>query len=107
MPIRYIPIDPIVLRGQAVLGNFSRTLRYSGNHKPGQRLSRGLPLYELRTVEHVRVGARRWGVNWRRHAAVALPRGINCMLVPIPTMTDNSRRWPYRSWSVIRSSRGS
>ena len=54
MPIRYIPIDPIVLRGQAVLGNFSRTLRYSGNHKPGQRLSRGLPLYELRTVEHVR-----------------------------------------------------
>ena len=54
MPIRYIPIDPIVLRGQAVLGNFSRTLRYSGNHKPGQRLNRGLPLYELRTVEHVR-----------------------------------------------------
>lgn len=54
MPIRYIPIDPIVLRGQAVLGNFSRTLRYSGNQKPGQRLSRGLPLYELRTVEHVR-----------------------------------------------------
>lgn len=54
MPIRYIPIDPIVLRGQAVLGNFSRTLRYSGNHKPGQRLSRGLPLYELRTVEQVR-----------------------------------------------------
>lgn len=54
MPIRYIPIDPIVLRGQAVLGNFSRTLRYSGNHKPGQRLSRGLPLYEVRTVEHVR-----------------------------------------------------
>lgn len=53
MPIRYIPIDPIVLRGQAVLGNFTRSLRYNGNHKPGQRLSRGLPLYELRTVEQV------------------------------------------------------
>lgn len=54
MPIRYIPIDPIVLRGQAVLGNFTRSLRYNGNHKPGQRLSRGLPLYELQTVEQVR-----------------------------------------------------
>ncbi len=55
MPIRYIPIDPIVLRGQAVLGNFSRTLRYNGNQKPGQRLSRGLPLYEMQTVERVGV----------------------------------------------------
>jgi len=54
MPIRYIPIDPIVLRGQAVLGNFTRSLRYSGNQKPGQRLQRGLPLYELQTVEQVR-----------------------------------------------------
>jgi adenine-specific DNA-methyltransferase len=54
MPIRYIPIDPIVLRGQAVLGNFTRALRYSGNQKPGQRLQRGLPLYELQTVEQVR-----------------------------------------------------
>ena len=53
MPIRYIPIDPIVLRGQAVLGNFSRTLRYNGNQKPGQRLSRGLPLYEVQTIEQV------------------------------------------------------
>lgn len=54
MPIRYIPIDPIVLRGQAVLGNFTRSLRYHGNHKPGQRLQRGLPLYELQTMEQVR-----------------------------------------------------
>ncbi len=54
MPIRYIPIDPLVLRGQAVLGNFTRSLRYHGNHKPGQRLSRGLPLYELQAVEQVR-----------------------------------------------------
>jgi len=54
MPIRYIPIDPIVLRGQAVLGNFTRALRYNGNQKPGQRLQRGLPLYELQTVEQVR-----------------------------------------------------
>ncbi len=53
MPIRYIPIDPIVLRGQAVLGNFARTLRYNGNQKPGQRLSRGLPLYEVQVVEQV------------------------------------------------------
>lgn len=56
MPIRYIPIDPIVLRGQAVLGNFTRSLRYNGNHKPGQRLSRGLPLYEVKTVEQVGPG---------------------------------------------------
>lgn len=54
MPIRYIPIDPIVLRGQAVLGNFTRSLRYHGNQKPGQRLQRGLPLYELKTLEQVR-----------------------------------------------------
>ena len=50
MPIRYIPIDPILLRGQAVLGNFTRTLRYHGNQKPGQRLRRGLPLYEVQVV---------------------------------------------------------
>ncbi len=54
MPIRYIPIDPIVLRGQAVLGGFSRALRYNGNQKPGQRLARGLPLYEVQTTEQVR-----------------------------------------------------
>ena len=54
MPIRYIPIDPIVLRGQAVLGRFSRALRYNGNDKPGQRLGRGLPLYEVQTTEQVR-----------------------------------------------------
>lgn len=58
MPIRYIPIDPIVLHGQAVLGNFTRSLRYHGNHKPGQRLSRGLPLYELRTVEQVKASSK-------------------------------------------------
>lgn len=59
MPIRYIPIDPIVLRGQAVLGNFTRSLRYHGNHKPGQRLSRGVPLYEVRTVEQVAATVKR------------------------------------------------
>ena len=51
MPIRYIPIDPIILRGQAVLGGFTRTLRYAGDQKSGQRLARGLPLYEAATQE--------------------------------------------------------
>ena len=55
MPIRYIPIDPIVLRGQAVLGGFTRALRYNGNQKPGQRLARGLPLYEMQVTEQVRL----------------------------------------------------
>jgi adenine-specific DNA-methyltransferase len=63
MPIRYIPIDPIVLRGQAVLGNFARTLRYNGNQKPGQRLSRGLPLYEVQVVEQVGAGQAEPAVN--------------------------------------------
>lgn len=51
MPIRYIPIEPIILRGQAVLGGFNRALRYAGDQRSGQRLARGLPLYEAATQE--------------------------------------------------------
>lgn len=51
MPIRYIPIDPIILRGQAVLGGFTRALRYAGDQRSGQRLARGLPLYEAAVQE--------------------------------------------------------
>lgn len=51
MPIRYIPIDPIILRGQAVLGGFTRALRYVGDQRSGQRLARGLPLYEAAVQE--------------------------------------------------------
>lgn len=75
MPIRYIPIDPIVLRGQAVLGNFTRALRYSGNQKPGQRLQRGLPLYELQTVEQVRPHSA--PVSTRKSASNQPPGPVN------------------------------
>ena len=48
MPLRFIPYQPDTLRGQAILGNFTRTLRYVGN---GQVLRHGLPLYETLAAE--------------------------------------------------------
>ena len=50
MPIRYIPYIPEPLRGQALLGNFNRLLRYRGND---EILRNGLPLYETAVAERV------------------------------------------------------
>ena len=53
MPIRHIPFFPDPIRGQALLDNFKRTLRYSGSQNAERLVRRGMPLYELETVETV------------------------------------------------------
>lgn len=54
MPLKYIPYFKEPIKGQALLDNFTRTLRYSGNEKIGYKLKRGMPLYEVETKEIVR-----------------------------------------------------
>lgn len=53
MPIRYLPFYPDPVRGQALLDNFRRTLRYAGASDVKRGITRGMPLYETETVEHV------------------------------------------------------
>jgi adenine-specific DNA-methyltransferase len=56
MPIRYIPYYPETIEGQAILNNFTRTMRalkYRDNDKVFTRILRGMPLYEVETVETV------------------------------------------------------
>ena len=53
MPIRHIPFFPTPIRGQALLDNFKRTLRYSGSDNTERLVRRGMPLYEVETVETV------------------------------------------------------
>ncbi len=56
MPIRYIPFEPQVLQGQAILSNFARTrrvLRYRDNDAVFRTLDRGMPLYEASLQEQV------------------------------------------------------
>jgi len=56
MPIQYIPYYPEPIQGQALLNNFTRTqraLKYRDNDKVFTRILRGLPLYEVETVETV------------------------------------------------------
>ena len=51
MPIKYIPFFPEPIRGQALLDNFRRTLRYSGSDNAERLVKRGMPLYETDTIE--------------------------------------------------------
>ena len=56
MPIKYIPYTPNTVEGQAVLDNFSRTqrvLRYRDNDKVYDRIKRGMPYYEVETIEEI------------------------------------------------------
>ena len=56
MPIDYIPYLPQPIEGQAVLDNFTRTRRllsYRDNDKVLRRIARGMPSYELDTLETV------------------------------------------------------
>ena len=56
MPIKYIPYTPNTVEGQAVLDNFSRTqrvLRYRDNDKVYDRIKRGMPYYEVESIEQV------------------------------------------------------
>ena len=56
MPIKYIPYIPNTVEGQAILNNFTRTnriLRYRENDRVFDRIKRGMPYYEVETVENV------------------------------------------------------
>ena len=53
MPLKYIPYFKDPIKGQALLDNFTRTLKYSGNDKIGYKIKRGMPLYEVKTKEIV------------------------------------------------------
>ena len=53
MPIKYVPFIPEPVEGQAVLGNFSRILRYKGADEVSMTLQRGMPLYEMEKQETV------------------------------------------------------
>ena len=53
MPIKYIPFIPEPIEGQAVLGNFSRILKYKGADEVSMTLQRGMPLYEMEKIETV------------------------------------------------------
>ena len=51
---KFLPFFPDTIKGQAILDNFTRTLRYSGNDKDKERILRGMPLYESKCVEKIR-----------------------------------------------------
>ena len=56
MAIKYIPYNPEVLEGQAILDNFQRTYRllyYKDNDQVYKRIERGMPLYEVELLESV------------------------------------------------------
>ncbi|MBR1762498.1 MAG: site-specific DNA-methyltransferase [Eubacterium sp.] len=53
MPIKYVPFVPEPIEGQAVLQNFNRILKYKGADDVSVTLQRGMPLYEMETVETV------------------------------------------------------
>ncbi|MGL4943318.1 MAG: DNA methyltransferase [Thermoguttaceae bacterium] len=53
MPIKYIPYFPEPIAGQALLDNFRRTLKYKEAGEVEKKLRRGMPLYEMQTLETV------------------------------------------------------
>lgn len=56
MPVKYIPYYPNTVEGQAILDNITRTqrvLRYRENDKVYDRIKRGMPYYEVETLETV------------------------------------------------------
>ncbi len=56
MPLKYIPYYPNTVEGQAILNNITRTqriLRYRENDKVYDRIKRGMPYYEVETIEAV------------------------------------------------------
>lgn len=53
MPIKYVPFVPEPIEGQAILQNFNRILKYKGADDVSMTLQRGMPLYEMETVETV------------------------------------------------------
>jgi len=57
MPKKFIPYYPDTIQGQAILNNITRTkriLKYRDSDKVYERIKRGLPLYDVDTIEQVR-----------------------------------------------------
>lgn len=61
MSAKFIPFYPEPTKGQAILNNFTRTLRYYGNEAVKAR--RGMPLYDVRTRERVGGASQRRGAE--------------------------------------------
>lgn len=53
MAVKYIPYEVSTVKGQAVLNNFHRLLKYEGNDEVLAHIKRGMPYYELNVVENV------------------------------------------------------
>ena len=56
MPVKYIPYTPNTVEGQAILDNMTRTqrvLRYRENNEVYNRIKKGMPYYEVETIEQV------------------------------------------------------
>ena len=56
MPVKYIPYYPNTVEGQAILDNITRTRRilsYRENDKVFEKIKRGMPFYEVETIENV------------------------------------------------------
>ena len=63
MPVKYIPYLPNPIAGQALLNNIPRSerlLRYRDNDKVVEKIQRGLPYYDLETVEQVGEDNKGW-----------------------------------------------
>ena len=56
MPVKYIPYTPNTVEGQAILDNITRTqrvLRYRDNNQIYNKIKRGMPYYEVETIETI------------------------------------------------------
>ena len=56
MAIKYIPYYPETIQGQAILNNFTRTqryLKYKDNNGLDTSIAKGMPLYEMESLEKV------------------------------------------------------
>jgi len=56
MAIKYIPYYPETIEGQAILNNFTRTqryLKYKDNNGLETSIAKGMPLYEMESLEKV------------------------------------------------------
>ena len=53
MAIKYVPFIPEPAEGQAILQNFNRILKYKGSDAVQDVLQRGMPLYEMETLETI------------------------------------------------------
>ena len=56
MAVKYVPYYPETIEGQAILNNFTRTqryLKYNDNNGLETSIAKGMPLYEMESIEKV------------------------------------------------------